>query len=95
LGLFLISVLVAWPGAAAAQPTVRIGFLWGGGLSQALLRDFESGLRERGWEVGRNVAIEHRVHHAAALAAAARGPRDPVGNSQRQEPDRWPTSRSG
>lgn len=62
--LFLALALSVWPGTAGAQPpaqTARIGFLWGGTLPQPLLRDFEDALRELGWEVGRNLLIEHRV----------------------------------
>jgi putative tryptophan/tyrosine transport system substrate-binding protein len=64
LGLLLIPALVVWPGAVGAQPaaqTARIGFLWGGALPQPLVREFEAAMRERGWEAGRNLVIEHRV----------------------------------
>jgi putative ABC transport system substrate-binding protein len=64
LVIFLVLVFGVWPGAAGAQPpaqTSRIGFLWGGVLPQPLLLEFETALRERGWEVGRNLVIEHRV----------------------------------
>lgn len=60
----LVLVLGALPGAAAAQSAAeipRIGFLWGGTLPQSLLREFEAALQQRGWEVGRNLVIEHRV----------------------------------
>jgi putative ABC transport system substrate-binding protein len=61
----LLTVGVLWmPAAPSAQPVAqpaRIGFLWGGGLPQQMLGEFESALRERGWEVGRNLTIEHRV----------------------------------
>jgi putative tryptophan/tyrosine transport system substrate-binding protein len=64
LGLLLILALVVWPGAVGAEPvtqTARIGFLWGGAVAPPLVREFETALRERGWEPGRNLVIEHRV----------------------------------
>jgi putative ABC transport system substrate-binding protein len=60
----LIPALVVAPGVVGAQPaaqTARIGFLWGGALSQPLLLEFQAAMRERGWEAGRNLVIEHRV----------------------------------
>lgn len=62
--VLLVLVLGTWPAATASQPaapTARIGFLWGGAVSRPSLREFEAALRERGWEVGRNLEIEHRV----------------------------------
>jgi putative ABC transport system substrate-binding protein len=63
LAIVLALVLAAWTGPAAqpVEPAARIGFLWGGGLSRPLLQELEAALRERGWEPGRTVVIEHRI----------------------------------
>ena len=62
--VLLALVLGTWPAVTASQstaPAARIGFLWGGTLSPSSLGEFEAAMRERGWEVGRNLQIEHRV----------------------------------
>lgn len=63
-GMILVLDAVGMPMVASAQPATlpaRIGFLWGGSLNQPMLREFEAALRERGWEAGRNLLIEHRA----------------------------------
>ena len=64
LGWLLTLSLVGTPSVASAQPAApppRIGFLWGGALNQPMVREFEAALRERGWDAGRNLLIEHRA----------------------------------
>ena len=63
-----IGILVA-PIAAVAQPAskvARVGYLSGNEPSAIVMRridGFRQGLRERGWEEGRNVVIEWRFAH--------------------------------
>jgi len=63
-GMLLVLGALGMPAVASAQPATppaRIGFLWGGTLNQPMFREFEVALRERGWEAGRNLLIEHRA----------------------------------
>jgi ABC-type uncharacterized transport system substrate-binding protein len=59
---FLGSVAAAWPLAASAQSKIpRIGFMGNSTALEANLVDaFREGLREHGYEEGRNIVIEYR-----------------------------------
>jgi putative ABC transport system substrate-binding protein len=62
--MILVLGALGTPAVASAQPATlpaRIGFLWGGSPNQPMLREFEAAMRERGWEAGRNLLIEHRA----------------------------------
>jgi putative tryptophan/tyrosine transport system substrate-binding protein len=59
----LVGSAVAWPlGAYAQQKTPRIGFMGNStaALETNLVDAFREGLRELGYEEGRNIAIEYR-----------------------------------
>src|SRR5256885_14837266 len=60
----LCAMAAAWPAAARAQrtgKTFRIGFLWDSPTTSADgIEAFLQGLRELGYEDGRNIAIEYR-----------------------------------
>ena len=59
----LVSAAAALPLAAAAQPKIpRIGFMGNStaALEANLLDAFREGLRELGYEEGRNIVIEYR-----------------------------------
>ena len=60
---FLGSVAAAWPLAASAQSKIpRIGFMGNStaALEANLIDAFREGLREHGYEEGRNIVIEYR-----------------------------------
>jgi putative tryptophan/tyrosine transport system substrate-binding protein len=60
---FLGSVAAAWPVAASAQSKIpRIGFMGNStaALEANLVDAFREGLREHGYEEGRNIVIEYR-----------------------------------
>jgi len=61
--MFLGSGVVYWPLVARAQPKIpRIGFMGNStaALEANLVGSFRDGLRELGYEVGRNIIIEYR-----------------------------------
>ncbi|HEX3125248.1 MAG TPA: hypothetical protein VHQ21_18255, partial [Rhodanobacteraceae bacterium] len=59
-----VGVAAAWPLEAHAQQTgrfYRVGFLWDGpDVFPDALEAFRQGLRELGYEEGRNIVIEYR-----------------------------------
>ena len=62
--LMLGGAVLVWPTGAQAQqkPLPAVGFLHGGSLgpAAAYVEAFEGGLKDRGYIVGQNVAIEYR-----------------------------------
>jgi putative ABC transport system substrate-binding protein len=55
-----LAALLIWPGSPAAQIR-RIGYLTAAALDPSYVEAFRQGLRDRGYEEGRNITVEYRA----------------------------------